>query len=69
MAELNDDTLLQRLAWRAGAHQQATAFLQKRHGVWRAWRWSEVAAEVHALAAGLQVAGLAAGEAVGIACG
>lgn len=69
MAELNDDTLLQRLAWRAGAHPQATAFLQKRHGVWRAWRWSEVEAEVRALAAGLQAAGLAAGEAVGIACG
>lgn len=69
MAELNDDTLLQRLAWRAGAHPQATAFLQKRHGVWRAWRWAEVAAEVQTLAAGLQAAGLAAGDAVGIACG
>lgn len=69
MAELNDDTLVQRLAWRARAHPQATAFLQKRLGVWRAWTWAEVATRVQAVAGGLRGAGLTAGEAVGIACG
>jgi long-chain acyl-CoA synthetase len=65
----DEDTLVQRLAWRARAHPQAAAFLQKRHGVWREWRWAEVEARMHALAAGLHGAGLAPGEAVGVACG
>ena len=69
MAQLNDDTLVHRLAWRARAHPQATAFLQKRHGVWHAWAWGEVAAKVQAVASGLRGAGLQTGQAVGIACG
>mgnify|MGYP000876580606 CR=1 FL=1 len=69
MVAVNDDTVAHRLAWRAQAHPDAVAFLQKRHGIWRAWRWGEHAARVRALAAGLRAAGLSAGEAVGIASG
>lgn len=69
MAELNAATLVERLAWRVRARPEAIAFLQKRHGVWRAWTWAEVGAGVQALAGGMRSAGLAAGEAVGIASG
>lgn len=69
MAQLNGETLLQRLHWRAQAHPDAEAFAQKRHGVWRIWTWSEVARQVHSLAAGMQAAGLAPGAAVGIVSG
>ena len=67
--DVGEDTLMHRLAWRARAFPQAAAFLQKRHGVWREWTWADVDAEVSALSAGLQTAGLAAGDALGIACG
>lgn len=65
----DEDTLVQRVAWRARAHPQGSAFLQKRHGVWREWTWAEVDAAVRAVSGGLQAAGLAAGDALGIACG
>lgn len=69
MAQLKDDTLAHRLSWRAQAHPQAAAFLQKRHGVWRVWTWLEVAKQVRGVAAGLRAAGLSRGEAVGICSG
>lgn len=69
MAQLNGDSLVHRLAWRARAHPDAVAFLQKRHGVWRAWTWAEVTARVQSVAAGLRSCGLVPGEAVGIASG
>lgn len=69
MVQLSDDTLAHRLAWRVWAYPEATAFLQKRHGVWRAWTWGEYGAHVRATAAGLRSAGLSSGDAVGIASG
>jgi long-chain acyl-CoA synthetase len=69
MVQLTDETLAHRLAWRVRAHPGAAAYLQKRHGVWRAWTWSEFGARVRATAAGLRSAGLSPGDAVGIASG
>lgn len=69
MVSVNEDTLAYRLASRASAHAGAVAFLQKRHGVWRAWTWGEHGARVRAVAGGLRASGIAAGEAVGIVGG
>jgi long-chain acyl-CoA synthetase len=69
MAQLNDDTLVQRLAWRVQAHPGALACLQKRHGLWRACTWQELATQALRVAAGLRAAGLAEGEAVGVLSG
>lgn len=69
MAHVNDDTLVQRLAWRVQARPAALACLQKRHGVWHACTWAELAAQAQRVAAGLRAAGLAEGEAVGVLSG
>lgn len=69
MDKLSSDTFAERFAWRVQAHPDVPAFLQKRHGVWRAWTWAEVERQVQAVAAGLAGAGLAPGQAVGIASG
>jgi long-chain acyl-CoA synthetase len=63
------DDLPARVAWRAGAHPDASAFLQKRHGVWRRWTWAEAAAGVGTWATSLHAAGLQPGERVGIVSG
>ncbi len=54
---------------RARAHPAATAFLQKRHGVWTAWTWAEASARVARRAQALRAAGLRVGESVGIVSG
>ena len=69
MAHVNDDTLVQRMAWRAQAHPGTLACLQKRHGVWRACTWGELASQAQRVATGLREAGLAEGEAVGVLSG
>ena len=68
MAQLNGriDTQLRQ---RAAEHGDATAFLQKRHGVWTPWSWRRASERVSSLASGLRAAGLAAGEPVGIVSG
>lgn len=69
MAQLATDSLCGRLAWRAQAYPQSSAFLQKRNGIWQRWTWSMVLERVHAVSQGLRTAGLLEGESVGIASG
>lgn len=69
MAQLSDETLITRLAWRVQAYPSATAFLQKRHGIWQSWSWDSFAQRVNAVSVNLHAAGLQGGDAVGILCG
>ena len=56
------DTFPRRLAHHAAVRPRHPATREKYLGIWQTWTWSEVAAEVRALACGLASIGFARGD-------
>jgi long-chain acyl-CoA synthetase len=54
------------LARNAKAYGTATAYREKEFGIWQSWTWSEVAAEIEAMARGFLALGLEPGDHVAI---
>ena len=66
MAPATADTFPRLLLWHAKARPNHPALREKDLGVWQTWSWSELAAEVHVLAAALHGLGLTRGGHVAI---
>ncbi|MBR0648212.1 long-chain fatty acid--CoA ligase [Roseomonas terrae] len=61
-----EDTLPRLLRRNAAAHGDEIAMREKEFGIWRALRWSEVAARTRDMALGLRAVGVAPGDTVGL---
>jgi long-chain acyl-CoA synthetase len=60
------DTFPKLLAYNAAARGARMAIREKDLGIWQSWNWAEVAAEVRALARGLQALGCGHGDTIAI---